>query len=319
MATLDIADVTTEFVQIGHELTMWNRYAANNVNNANGVNSLPYVETVAIKPPGSNPAYFPVFKDGDKYLAYQTNGNFYKIIDMDAFKAGNESAVIKLDARGDVYDDGDEHYSTRLLDEPLIIEIPGSAINILYEFFKCDANGKPLLNGGAVNGPSLTSAANTFYVRGDYQISDCYSIVPCFGIDNNIYQQLVNRYINTALTFPTQTIAVYPMANSLKGVSCSSTQTITPRFVDSIFILFPLSTTHRTVYKNPLFKSVQLRCGGYGSVPAVPFSTQGDDPAFIEYAQNAMNVNGLQTGFNKEVVKSLCNSDVYDASTSSIN
>ena len=138
------------------------------------------------------------------------------------------------------------------------------------------------------------------------------SIVPCFGIDNNIYQQLVSRYINTALTFPTQTIAVYPMANALTGSTANSTQTITPRFVDSIFILFPQSTTHRTVYKNPLFKSVLLRCGGYGSVPAVPFSTQGDDPAFIEYAQNAMNVNGLQTGFNKEVVKSLCNPETYD-------
>ena len=47
-------------------------------------------------------------------------------------------------------------------------------------------------------------------------------------------------------------------------------------------------------------------------MPSVPFSTQGEDPAFIEYCQNVMNVNGLQTGFNKEVVKSLCNPDVYD-------
>ena len=50
-----------------------------------------------------------------------------------------------------------------------------------------------------------------------------------------------------------------------------------------------------------------MRCGGYGVVPTIPFATDGSDPMFIELCQNAMNVNGEQTGLNKEVVQSLTN------------
>lgn len=160
----------------------------------------------------------------------------------------------------------------------------------------------------------LTAGKRTCNADQDCFISECYSIVPCFGIDNNIYQSLVQRYMTQALTFPTQTIAVFPMSNQLKGQNSSSTQTITPRFVDSIFVLFPLKSSHHTVFKNPLFKSFQIRCGGYGSVPAIPFATDGTDPAFIEYCENAMNLNGESSGFNKEVIQSLINSAKFGAS-----
>ncbi|KAK8840009.1 hypothetical protein M9Y10_031294 [Tritrichomonas musculus] len=63
--------------------------------------------------------------------------------------------------------------------------------------------------------------------------------------------------------------------------------------------------THHTFFKNPLFKSFQLNCGGYGNIPARPFGTTDEFPEFLEYCQNAMNMNGEQSGFNKEVVSSL--------------
>ncbi|KAK8898396.1 hypothetical protein M9Y10_000681 [Tritrichomonas musculus] len=85
--------------------------------------------------------------------------------------------------------------------------------------------------------------------------------------------------------------------------------TITPRFVDSIIFLFPLTPVHHTVFKNPIFKNFQLRCGGYGVVPTIPLATDGSDPMFIELCQNAMNINGEQKGFNKEVIQSLTNID----------
>ncbi len=52
-----------------------------------------------------------------------------------------------------------------------------------------------------------------------------------------------------------------------------------------------------------------MNCGGYGNIPAKPFSTCGDKPEFLEYCQNAMNLNGDQIGFNKEVIDSLRNTD----------
>ena len=147
----------------------------------------------------------------------------------------------------------------------------------------------------------------------DYKVNDCLSIIPCFGIENNVYNMLVQRYSNPAnpLTFPTQTLACYTTTKSLKNDSDKTTITLTPRFVDSIFCLFPLKHTHHTVFKNPLFKSFTLNCGAFGNIPAKPFGTNGLYPEFIEYSQNAMNMNSSQSGFNKEVVASLTNSDSY--------
>ena len=152
---------------------------------------------------------------------------------------------------------------------------------------------------------TLKSELRRITVDRNYEINKSYSVIPNFGIDNDIYQSLVQRYTQQELIFPTQILTFTTMSKSLSVGHGSSTQTITPRFVDSIFFLFPLESTHHTVFKNPKFTNFQLRCGGYGVVPTIPFATDGTDPMFIELCQNAMNVNGEQTGFNKEVVQSL--------------
>ena len=157
---------------------------------------------------------------------------------------------------------------------------------------------------------TLTAEPRTLTADRNYEINDTYTIIPNFGIDNDIYSRLVQRYTSGSgmeLVFPTQILQFNPMNKQLRTGTYTSTQTITPRFIDSIFFLFPQKQSHHTVFKNPLFNSFQLRCGGYGAVPSLPFNTTGSDPAFIEICQNAMNVNSDQTGFNKEVVNSLCN------------
>ena len=54
-----------------------------------------------------------------------------------------------------------------------------------------------------------------------------------------------------------------------------------------------------------------MNCGGYGNIPAKAFGTTNEYPEFLEYCQNAMNMNGGQSGFNKEVVASLTNDHPY--------
>ena len=153
----------------------------------------------------------------------------------------------------------------------------------------------------------LTAENRTLTAERNYEIYDTYTVIPNFGIDNDIYSRLVQRYTGTELIFPTQVLQFNPMSKQIKTGRFSSTQTITPRIIDTIFFLFPHKQSHHTVFKNPLFNSFQLRCGGYGAVPTIPIASDGSDPAFIEVCQNAMNVNADQTGFNKEVVNSLCN------------
>ena len=148
----------------------------------------------------------------------------------------------------------------------------------------------------------------------DYTITECASCIPCFGIESNVYEALVQRYSNPEhpLTFPTQALSFYTCTRALNDISDKCTVTCTPRFVDSVFCLFPLKHTHKTYFKNPLFTHFQLNCGGYGNIPAKPFGTNHKYPEFIEYCQNAMNMNGEQSGFNKEVIASLCNSKDYN-------
>ena len=159
---------------------------------------------------------------------------------------------------------------------------------------------------------TLTAEARTFTANREFEVYDCYSVIPNFGIDGDIYQSLVQRYSQQELIFPTQILTFTTMSKKLGVGHGSTTQTITPRFIDSIFFIFPLKSTNHTVFKNPQFDNFQLRCGGYGVVPTIPFATNGKDPMFIELCQNAMNVNGEQTGFNKDVINSLTNEFVWN-------
>ena len=94
------------------------------------------------------------------------------------------------------------------------------------------------------------------------------------------------------------------MSNTIKAASCKSSQTITPRFIDAIFILFPLTPNYRSVFKNPLFDTIQLQCGGYGNIPDIAYGTK-QEPRLIESLQNALNLNCDTTCLNKSVLTSM--------------
>ena len=151
---------------------------------------------------------------------------------------------------------------------------------------------------------TFTAEQRTVTVDRQYYTTATYSVIPNFGIDNDVYQKLVTRYQSQEFIIPTQVISINPMANVLGAGKGSSTTTQTPQFIDSHFLLFPLKPNYHTVFKNPGFTSCQLKCGGYGSIPNSATNTV-DDPTFIELCQNALNVNGGQVGFNKDVLESL--------------
>ena len=148
------------------------------------------------------------------------------------------------------------------------------------------------------------------------QMSKCETVIHCFGIDTAIYNSLVARYSNMALTFPTQTLAFMPLSNPLSSsMSPKSSQTITPRFVDSIFLLFPINARCRSCYYNPLFSSLQIQCGGYGNIPDIACGTF-DEPRMHESLQNALNLNNDTVCLSKEVVCSI-DTDIDGTLTSS--
>jgi hypothetical protein len=95
------------------------------------------------------------------------------------------------------------------------------------------------------------------------------------------------------------------MSNLLKGNgNPKSSQTITPRFIDTLFFLFPFKSNYHSVFKNPQFLNFYLTAGGFGQYPDVPYGTI-QEPRLIEMIQNAVNLNTNTDGPNKEVLNSL--------------
>jgi hypothetical protein len=83
-----------------------------------------------------------------------------------------------------------------------------------------------------------------------------------------------------------------------------SAQTITPRFIDTIFLLFPLTSRHRTVFRNPGFTNFYVTAGGFGQYPDIPYGMCGE-PCLIEMIQNGVNLNSNSIGLSTELYRSV--------------
>ena len=140
------------------------------------------------------------------------------------------------------------------------------------------------------------------------EISRCNSILCCFGIDDGIYQSLIQRYSGQSLSFPTQTLSFHQMDGKVcndaagKPGSFNLAITITPRFIDTIFFLFPHKPNHHTCFFNPMFDSVRLYMGGYGTMPDQSMTSYG--MTAYEMVQNALNMNNDAFGLNEGVMRS---------------
>lgn len=154
------------------------------------------------------------------------------------------------------------------------------------------------------NGSDGTIVTETFTLNAErnYVMDKCETVIHCFGLSSERYDALVQKYMQTPLTFPTQTLAFTQMSNMLNSSKPKTVQTVTPRFVDSIFFLFPFKATHRSCFWNPTFDSIQLQCGGYGCIPDIAYATWSS-AKMIEDTQNALNLNADATGLNKDVMR----------------
>jgi hypothetical protein len=156
---------------------------------------------------------------------------------------------------------------------------------------------------GLVIGPRTLSADPTSVVM--QKLDSC---IYCFGIADQLYQGLKSRYTSMTLTFPTQVLNIASMSNLLTGTTPKSSQTITPRFIDTIFFLFPLKSGYRTVFRNPGFFQWYLTAGGFGQYPDIPYGTIRE-PRLIELIKNGVNLNSNQIGLSEELHRSILGND----------
>lgn len=156
------------------------------------------------------------------------------------------------------------------------------------------------------SGVRSVSACQMKVEKTSLTVHKCSSILCCFGIDDAIYQSLISRYSGQSLSFPTQTLSFHQMDGRMEcaegGGSFNLALTITPRFIDTIFFLFPLQSNHRTCYYNPLLDEVRLYMGGYGTMPDQSMTSYG--MTAYEMAQNALNMNNDMFGLNEGAMRS---------------
>lgn len=165
------------------------------------------------------------------------------------------------------------------------------------------------------SGTDYTVKAKDFLItRKTFSVTKCNSILCCFGIDDGIYQSLIQRYSGQSLSFPTQTLSFHQMDGKLEATAKNAADgkyqtesfnlaiTITPRFIDTIFFLFPQRPNHKTCYYNPLFEDVRLYMGGYGTMPDQSMTSFG--MMAYEMVQNALNLNTDTFGINEGVMRS---------------
>ena len=150
------------------------------------------------------------------------------------------------------------------------------------------------------------------FTKGSCTFQDTFSYLHCFSLDANIYTELISRYTNMALSFPIKRLDWISMDGSLNSSGKSVfTATMTPLFVNTIYILFKKKANYHSNYENPLFTSLQLNCGAYGNIPAEPESSHG--PVFYETCANSMNTNNDLAGFNTDVMRSLTSEVIADS------
>ena len=167
----------------------------------------------------------------------------------------------------------------------------------------------------AASVPTVAFHADQVITCSSFIVKECSAIIPCFGLDDYLYQQLVQRYSSEALSFPIQTISVQEMNVTRGGNKLSAVVTSTPRFVDNIFLNFSDGSSNtQSCHVNPIFDSWQIKMGGYGSFPDISVSSYGAQ--FYEIMCNSYNVNTDVSCFNDDVMKSLTTITNVNGSTS---
>jgi len=220
--------------------------------------------------------------------------------------AGNPSNAGKLVIANDTTS-GSEYTGAGITDKfvPYSELEAGHVVGVKAISYTAGSSGAPGRVNLTLNKLTGAGIAN----KSNIQITECKSHLACFGLDINIYNQLAARYEQMALSFPIQTLTFHQMNgridhSKLSGSSgqVSVSSTAVPRFVDSIFFLFPLDSHHKTCYDNILASEYSLKMGGYGIFPEITYSSYS--PEFLEVSAN---VNNDLTGFNKDVIRSLHN------------
>lgn len=152
-------------------------------------------------------------------------------------------------------------------------------------------------NGKLTSGTVIITA-------GEYKVMQCTTNIYNFGLIDFKYNELQQRYTKQPLVHPIHQMILQRLSNNLSSEHSTSTHSISPKFFNMLYFLFPITSNDKVCFRNPFFNSLQVNASGYGSMPPRAYGTY-NEPRLIEELQNALNLNCDTMGLNKDVLRAL--------------
>ena len=131
-------------------------------------------------------------------------------------------------------------------------------------------------------------------------LSSCLMNITQFQLKYEIYQALMQRYIENPLIIPTNTLSYQRFAHShTTGNQMEATANLPVENIDALYVLIPENENQQTCFYQPYLADVRMSMGEFGIRPARYMSTFNDGSTFnnrrfITYLLDSLNLEDSQ-------------------------
>jgi hypothetical protein len=133
-----------------------------------------------------------------------------------------------------------------------------------------------------------------------------------FQLKYEVYQGLMQRYIENPLIIPTNTLSYQRFAHSnTSGDAVQATANLPVENIDALYIMIPENENQQTCFYQPYLTNVRMGMGEFGIRPARYMSTFNDGDSwnnrrFITYLLDSLNLEDSQiSAMNKDFANSV--------------
>ena len=143
-------------------------------------------------------------------------------------------------------------------------------------------------------------------------LTNCLMNITQFQLRYEVYQGLMQRYIENPLIIPTNTLSYQRFAHSsTSGEAVQATANLPVENIDALYVMIPENENQQTCFYQPYLTNVRMSMGEFGIRPARYMSTFNDGDAwnnrrFFTYLLDSLNLEDSQiSAMNKDFANSV--------------
>ena len=143
-------------------------------------------------------------------------------------------------------------------------------------------------------------------------VVNCLMNVTQFQLKYEVYQGLMQRYIENPLIIPTNTLSYQRFAHSNTAAGAvQATANLSVENIDALYVFIPENDNQQTCFYQPYLTNVRMGMGEFGIRPARYMSTFNDgdnwnNRRFITYLLDSLNLEDSQiSAMNKDFANSV--------------